>query len=209
MKQDNLTAMDSVAVTLTNITKSYKEKQIIDGLSYQFAAGSKTAVVAPSGKGKTTLLRLIAGLEKPDKGTIHYEKALHASAVFQEDRLFEYASSFENLKAVLPAGLYSEQDICRELAAVGLKEAAYRRVSLLSGGMKRRTAIVRAMIMPGNLLLLDEPFKGLDEALKQQVMHYVRERIEGRTFILVTHDWTEAEFFQADILNLCDRKNGR
>lgn len=204
MQQHRFTDMDSITITLKNITKEYDGRQVIDHLSYLFMAGSKTAVVAPSGAGKTTLLRLLLGLEQADEGILCYEKALLASVVFQEDRLFEYTSPLENIRAVLPVGLYSEQEIYNELSKVGLSEAAYRRVSLLSGGMKRRTAIVRAVLMPGNLLIFDEPFKGLDEALKRQVMNYVANRIQGRTFIFVTHDWTEAEYFQADILNLCD-----
>lgn len=202
MQQYSFAGMDSIRITLKNITKVYDGRRVIDCLSYSFPAGSKTAIVAPSGAGKTTLLRLLLGLEQADEGMICYEKTLLASAVFQEDRLFEYTSSLENIGAVLPVGLYSEQEIYDELSNVGLSEAAYRRVSLLSGGMKRRTAIVRAVLMPGNLLIFDEPFKGLDEGLKQQVMNYVANRIHGRTFIFVTHDRTEAEYFQADILNL-------
>jgi len=209
MKSELFNDMDSITVSLKNITKEYGGKQIIDHLSYQFEKGSKTAIVAPSGTGKTTLLRLIAGLIKPDSGTINYDKTLHASIVFQEDRLLEYTSSLETIKAVLPTRFCSDQAICNELAKVGLLEAAYRRVSFLSGGMKRRIAIVRAIMMPGNLVILDEPFKELDKALKQQVMNYVAERIQDRTFILVTHNQTEAEYFQTNILNLCKKENNQ
>lgn len=194
--------MDSIEIYLEKIVKEYGGKQVIDGLSYRFLSGSRTAIVAPSGVGKTTLLRIILGLEQADKGKIWYQKELLASAVFQEDRLFSYASPLENIRAVLPGGKWTDKEICQELSQVGLLEAACRQVALLSGGMKRRTAIVRAVLMPGNLLVMDEPFKGLDEVLKGQVMNYVKERIGGRTFLLVTHELREAEYFGAEVLKL-------
>jgi len=192
--------MDSITIILDRISKEYGGKRLIHSLSATLTAGSRTAIVAPSGAGKTTLLRMIMGLVKPDEGTIHYEKPLSVSAAFQEDRLLEYTSPLENIKAVLPNGFRTEQEICKELSQVALNEAAYRTVSLLSGGMKRRTALVRAVMMPGNLLVLDEPFKGLDEKLKRQVMEYVETGMQGRTFLIVTHDKNEAEFFQAKML---------
>ena len=154
MKQKRV-SMDSIAITLEKIEKRYGEKQVIDKLSYLFLAGSRTVIAAPSGVGKTTLLRLILGLEALDRGQIWYEKKLQASVVFQEDRLFDYASALENIRAVLPDKKISDTKICEELSQVGLLEDAYRRVSLLSGGMKRRVALVRAVLMPGNLLVLD------------------------------------------------------
>ncbi len=201
MKQKRV-SMDSIAITLEKIEKEYEGRKVIDKLSYSFLAGSKTAITAPSGVGKTTLLRLILGLEKLDQGQIWYEKKLQASVVFQEDRLLDYASALENIRAVLPDKEISDNKICKELSRVGLLDAAYRRVSLLSGGMKRRVALVRAVLMPGNLLVLDEPFKGLDQERKQQVMAYIKEKIEGRTFLLVTHEQEEAVYFGAEVLKL-------
>lgn len=195
-------SMDSIAIILKDVVKEYGGTRVIDGLSYRFLSGSRTAVVAPSGEGKTTLLRLILGLEHLDGGQIWYEKELLASAVFQEDRLLSYASPLENIRAVLPNGERTNAEICEELSQVGLLDAAYRRSALLSGGMKRRTAIVRAVLMSGNLLVMDEPFKGLDQNLKRHVMKYVKERIKGRTFLLVTHERDEAEYFGAEILEL-------
>ena len=92
MKQKRV-SMDSIAITLEKIEKEYEGRKVIDKLSYSFLAGSKTAITAPSGVGKTTLLRLILGLEKLDQGQIWYEKKLQASVVFQEDRLLDYALS--------------------------------------------------------------------------------------------------------------------
>ncbi len=193
-------AMDSIEISLEDVRKEYNKKQVIEGLSFRFLAGSKTAVIAPSGAGKTTLLRIILGLEQPDGGRIQYQKELFASAVFQEDRLLEYASPLENIRAVLPKKTMTEAEIYKELSQVKLSEDAYRQCCFLSGGMKRRVAIVRAVLMPGNLLVMDEPFKGLDPELKEQVMEYVKERIKGRTFLLVTHNREEAVYFQAESL---------
>lgn len=201
MKQERI-FMDAIEISLKQVVKEYEGRRVIDHFSYRFLAGSRTAVVAPSGVGKTTLLRIILGLEQLEGGRICYTKELLASVVFQEDRLFEYASSLENIRAVLPNGRMTDAEICKELSQVGLLEAAYRRVALLSGGMKRRVAIVRAVLMPGNLLVMDEPFKGLDRERKEQVMDYVKERIGGRTFLFVTHMREEAAYLGAEILEL-------
>lgn len=198
--------MDSIEISLERVVKEYGGRRVIDGLSYRFLAGSRTAIVAPSGVGKTTLLRMILGLEQVDRGRIWYQKELLASAVFQEDRLFAYASPFENIRAVLPDGRWTDKEIRQELSYVGLLDAVSRQVALLSGGMKRRTAIVRAVLMPGNLLVMDEPFKGLDEGLKRQVMDYVKERIGKRTFLFVTHELEEARYFGAGVLKLEGKK---
>ena len=140
--------MDSIEISLEQVVKEYGGKRVIDSLSYRFLAGSRTGIMAPSGIGKTTLLRMILGLEPLDGGRILDPKELQASVVFQEDRLFLYATSLENIQAVLPKKRWTESEICRELSQVGLLEAAYKKVSFLSGGMKRRVAIVRAVLMP-------------------------------------------------------------
>ena len=115
--------MDAIEISLENVRKEYGGKRVIDKFSYRFLAGSRTAIVAPSGIGKTTLLRMILGLEQPDKGRICYTKELLASVVFQEDRLLEYASSLENIRAVLPSGKITDREICEEFSQVGLLEA--------------------------------------------------------------------------------------
>lgn len=191
-----------VAVTFDKVSKAFGEKKILTDFSCCFEKGSRTAVLAPSGRGKTTLLRLIAGIEKPESGRILYSSLPEVSMVFQENRLLDYTTPLHNLKAVLPAGLYTEGNLIQELEAVGLKGAAYEKIPALSGGMKRRVAIVRAMLMPGNLLLLDEPFKGLDLECKNKVMEYVKERIYGRTIFLVSHDQREPDFFSMRKLEL-------
>lgn len=199
MKQKEF-LMDSIEISLEKVVKEYHKRRVIDDFSFRFLAGSRTAIIAPSGVGKTTLLRIILGLEALDGGQIWYQKKLFASVVFQEDRLLEYASPFENIRAVLPKKSMTETEICEEFSQVKLFDDVYRQCAFLSGGMKRRVAIVRAVLMPGNLLVMDEPFKGLDRELKGQVMKYVEERIGGRTFLLVTHDREEAIYFNAERL---------
>lgn len=194
--------MDNIEIRVENISKQYGEKQVLNQFSYVFAPSSKTALSAPSGTGKTTLLGVLSGIVLPDKGKILYSKPLKASVVFQENRLLESLTLLQNLKAVLPKGEKSEESLLRELDCVGLLEAAGEKVETFSGGMKRRTAILRAVLMPGNLLLMDEPFQGLDAKTKEQVMQYVLNKIGGRTFVFATHEPKEAEYFAAEKLEL-------
>ena len=187
-------------VRLQNITKSFGDRTVLRDLSLTFLPGAVTCVTGPSGCGKTTLLRLLAGLETPDAGTVEGTEG-KAAFVFQEDRLCEDHSVLGNIRLVTGKSM-SPPEIRRHLAEVGLEEAADRPVRELSGGMKRRVAIVRAVCYPADLVLLDEPFGGLDSALRTRVMTYVSERCRGRTLILVTHDLSEAAFLGASVIRL-------
>ena len=150
--------------------------------------------MGPSGCGKTTLLRILMGFEKPDAGSITGmpEKL---SAVFQENRLTEDFSGVENICLVLERGTRKERVELAEwhLARMGLKDSMEQPVRELSGGMKRRVAIIRAVLAEANLILLDEPFKGLDEVTKDTVMEYFMESTKEKTTIVVTHDPLEVK----------------
>lgn len=187
-------------IELKNVTKSYGEKQVLRELSYRFPAGETTVVMGPSGCGKTTLLNLLLGLEQPDRGEITGLQGLKKSVVFQEDRLCEATGAVSNLRLVRPDLSRGEaEQMLREL---GLADALRQPVREFSGGMKRRTAILRALVAEYDVLLADEPFKGLDEATKLQTMTYFREKSAGKTVILVTHEEEEADFFGGAILRL-------
>ncbi len=160
------------------------------------------AVTGPSGCGKTTLLRLIAGLEQPDSGKVSVFAGAKISMVFQEDRLLDYMSARGNILAVLPAGREQKSrsakyaDEC--LARAGLDGEAEQVVSEFSGGMRRRVAIARALAYGGDILIMDEPFKGLDAETRLQVERFVFERAEERLTVFVTHD--ENDLRRADAL---------
>ena len=188
-------------IRLEKIYKGYGEALVFEGFSEIFKDGEAVAVMGPSGSGKTTLLRLIMGLEKPDGGEIIGTDKERFACVFQENRLIEHCSAPENLRLVLKKDV-PEEAIIEELKSVGIgvsnPEELTKPVSKFSGGMKRRVAIVRAMMAEADTVILDEPFKGLDEELKKEVMGYVEDKIGASRMILVTHDEDEAR-------QLCDR----
>ena len=155
-------------VTTENLSVSFGEKQVLRALSLTFPAGSCTAVMGPSGCGKTTLLRVLMGLEKTYTGCVSGVPEKR-SAVFQEDRLQDFYSALMNLRLTLP-GVKSDA-LLRELALLGLTEDDARKpAQSLSGGMKRRVALARAMLADSDIVFLDEPFKGLDETTRARAI---------------------------------------
>lgn len=184
---------------LEHIHKRYGEKVVLRDFSTRFPAGTCTCIMGPSGCGKTTLLRLILGLEEADGGTISGRR-FPMSAVFQENQLFEDFSALSNVSAVCARG--SRQEAARQLSALGLAGSLHAPVRTLSGGMKRRVAIARAVLAPGELLILDEPFTGLDRDTKAVVLDYLKAHTQGRTLILVTHDPAERDALANQVLEM-------
>jgi NitT/TauT family transport system ATP-binding protein len=123
------------------------------------------------------------------------------TAVFQEDRLIEHWDAIKNIKLVCDKTVTTEQ-IRQELKKVGIEDSQNQPVRSFSGGMRRRVALIRAMIAKFDILLLDEPFKGLDEALKKRVAEYVKQKTAGKTVIVVTHEKAEAELLGAKLVTL-------
>lgn len=195
-----------MAVRIQGLYKSYGNKQVLKDLNMTFEEGRITCIMAPSGKGKTTLFRILMGLEKPDRGSIEGLEEKKKSAVFQEDRLCENLSTGANIRLVQKgtAGKSRKfQEKLKEgLAALGLSECVNQPVRELSGGMRRRTAILRAVYAEWDILFLDEPFKGLDLETKKKTALFLREQCLGRTVLCVTHDKKEAEFLGAEILEM-------
>lgn len=181
------------------LEKSYGSAQVLRGLSFDVQPGEFVTLLGPSGCGKTTLLRLIAGLEAPDSGCIRGTEAQKISAVFQEDRLIENLSAEKNVLLTARRG-FGRADALQLLQELGIAENARKPVCKFSGGMKRRAALARALAAEFDLLLLDEPFTGLDEASKRQAMEVLLRRAAGRTLICVTHDPQDAPRMNASIL---------
>ena len=176
-------------IVITDLSKAYGEKAVLQHLSLTLPAGQITALLAPSGWGKTTLLRLLMGLDLPDQGRIT-GCPQDLAAVFQEDRLCMDFNPVANIR--LPSPALSREDVLEAMEAVGLTGCATQPARELSGGMQRRVSLLRALLSPASCLLLDEPFKGLDEELHRQVLAYTRSQCAGRTVLLVTHREEEA-----------------
>lgn len=183
-----------MAIELKGLCKAFGTHEVLKNLSCTLPETGVVEVLGPSGAGKTTLLRILMGLERADSGTITGLASEKIGAVFQEDRLLEHLSAVDNVRFVCDA---KEETILSHLEAVGLIAQARERVATYSGGMKRRVAIVRAALYPCHLLLLDEPFKGLDEGTRAQVIRYLLRECKGRLVLLVSHDHEEARAMQA------------
>lgn len=187
-------------IAIEGLTKGFGAVVALPPTTATFPAGEVTCILGPSGCGKTTLLRLLMGLEPPSKGSFSGMPE-RVSVVFQEDRLLPEFSAVGNIQAVVGKQV-AEQAILEMLGALGLAGWDRTPVQALSGGMRRRVAIARALLFPAEVILMDEPFKGLDEETKERVMAVVKERTGGKTLLLVTHDPQEASFFGGNILRL-------
>lgn len=187
-------------IQINALSIAYGGRTVLKDFSYNFKPGSFTSVIAPSGCGKTSLINAVMGFI-PYDGSIVFSEPPVISAVFQEDRLCEGLTALKNvtLTAARPC---PKNEIIDAFEAVGLNGCAGRRVCLLSGGMKRRVAILRALFAGHSILLLDEPFKGLDAETKTLTMSYVKEKASSDTVIMITHDIEEAVYFGADVLKL-------
>ena len=181
-------------IIIRDLSKSYGGRPVLSGLNMTFTSQSPCCLMSPSGSGKTTLFRILMGLETADSGSIHFTddtgRTLPGrpgfSVVFQEDRLCEAFTPLENVRMTAGRSLPPEQ-IRKEMALLLPEERLDRPVSTLSGGMKRRTALCRAILTPSSVLLMDEPFTGLDDAMRRQAIRYLLDRLAGRLLLLSTH----------------------
>ena len=191
-------------LNLCDLSFSYGDKTVLEHFSLSVKPGEIVAVMGASGCGKSTLLNLIAGLKKPTAGTVECH-ATRISYAFQEPRLFPWLTVEENLLAVLGARDDAAVELVdATLATVGLSNAKKLFPSELSGGMKSRVALARALAYGGDLYLLDEPFAALNEELRAELSVTLREKIKqsGASAILVTHQRADAECIADRILRL-------
>lgn len=175
---------------IQHLCKSFDGKMVLDHVSLTLESGGTACLMAPSGRGKTTLLRCIAGLEAPDSGQIT-DLPERIAYVFQEDRLCDGFSAVDNIRLVTGKAL-GEGEIRRHLEELGLAGSLDQPVRELSGGMRRRVVISRAVCFGADLLLLDEPFKGLDDEARQQTAGYILRHRGAAAILCVTHDREDA-----------------
>lgn len=224
-------------IIIDNISKSFGDIKVFDGFSAVLESGRIYRLTAPSGAGKTTLLRMLMRLEMPDGGYITGIPE-DISAVFQEDRLLEQLSVYNNIaiaadmpmrreKAYIRCGMESNDAgmvnrqtapaqqsetkgtdklsrqqsesivghrgehtgdaVMSALSMLGMAEYADKQAGELSGGMKRRTALIRAMMHRSELVLLDEPFTGLDDESRGKAAEYILGALNGRTCVIASH----------------------
>ena len=177
-------------IVLKNIYKSFGGQRVLEDLSLEIPDGGRVAVMGRSGAGKTTLINIIMGLVKPDGGEVSVPKGTGFGAVFQEDRLIEGLSAAANCRLVVKD---KSADVNGALSALGITEdLAEKPVFELSGGERRRVAVARAALSSPDVMVLDEPFKGIDSGTLPSVERVVNKASDRKTFILVTHSEEEA-----------------
>ncbi|HEX2653736.1 MAG TPA: ABC transporter ATP-binding protein [Xanthobacteraceae bacterium] len=201
-------------VALQKVSKAYPNRTLaLDKLDFEIGQGEFVALLGPSGCGKSTALRLIAGLEKPSRGAIDWGAAdAHSIGfVFQEPTLMPWATLFENV--YLPLKLQgikraaAKQDVLKALDDAGLHEFAEAYPRELSGGMKMRASIARALVTEPKLLLMDEPFAALDEMTRFRLGNDLLKLwgARGKTVVFVTHSVFESVFLSQRVIVMTPR----
>jgi NitT/TauT family transport system permease protein len=180
-KAKRTVAVKAGAISAYGVTKSFGQNKLLSNYSVRYESGELYYLKSPSGSGKTTWLRILCGLERPDEGEV--QGVGDCGMVFQEDRLCEEYSVLLNVAMVAEDVSKAKESLVRLLGAQVLTQPCKE----LSGGMKRRVALVRAMEAASDVVLLDEPFTGMDADTRMRTEEYIREKQRGRTIIIATH----------------------
>ena len=194
-------------LTAENIVKTFETKSVLDDVNLIFEAGKVTAIMGPSGQGKTTLARIISGLEKADSGKIliggleagEESRVSRTAFLFQEDRLLPWLNIYDNI--AIGGG---DSEGIKELAdQLEIGTELWKLPAELSGGQRHRAALARTFAADAPLMILDEPFRGLDAALKDRIIDRLWQGVTtGKTVILITHSAEDAERLADKILEL-------
>lgn len=201
-------------LALDGIEKAFAGHRVLHGVSLTARPGEALCLMAPSGAGKTTLMRIVAGLERADAGSLimgdacDRESLPPVSMAFQDDRLADQASALANVRLPLTPGTAAWDTAPELLRALGLGERLRSPASTCSGGERRRIALARALLAPHRTLLLDEPFTGLDAAARERAAMLVRSREQNRIVIIATHDRVDAELLGARVIHLVAGERG-
>jgi NitT/TauT family transport system ATP-binding protein len=194
-----------VDIQFTQISKSYDQKTVLENLNATFIEGRINCLMGASGMGKTTMINMMMGLVKPDSGEVKGCQGKQIAAVFQEDRLIEHWNAVKNIRLVCDRTIPVLQ-IEQELQKVGLERDLDKPVKFFSGGMRRRVAVIRAMLAKSDLVILDEPFRGLDNAMKERVIEYIKQNTIGKTVIVVTHDRNDVQLLEGNLVTLTQKE---
>lgn len=208
-------------IKLKSITKSYSvgnEKQIVlEDLSYNFASGKISFILGPSGSGKSSLLNIIAGIDKNYSGEVLYRgesikdydkfRRKNISFIFQDSNLILHQSLLKNIVIALHNGIENKEELAINLLKkVGLSEHIYKKPYMLSTGERQRASIARALARDTDILLCDEPTGSLDETTKIEICDLILEVFKGKTIIFVSHDEELAEKYADEILTIDNKK---
>ena len=174
-------------IQLTDVEKSF-DRPLFSGITLTIEGGDRVLISGPSGSGKTTLLGIILGLIKPDSGVISGVDYSSCAAVFQEDRLIEHLAGPENIYALLPEK-FNRATAEAHLNELGIPESELNKpVFEWSGGMRRRLSVTRAMITGAKLIVMDEPFSGLDTQSAAITAEYILKYLNGSTLLISSHN---------------------
>ncbi len=192
-----------MTIEVKDVCKSFDGKQVLQDFNLNIEEEHSYVLTGPSGCGKTTLLRLILGLDKPDSGTVkllgdYKYPFINSGTVFQEDRLCEDYDAVTNVTMV--SKKVFKETVIEELKRLLPEDALSKPVKELSGGQRRRVAIVRACAIPSDILIMDEPFTGLDEESRAKAIAYIRDKQGSGALVITSHDTTGLDF--ARIINL-------
>ena len=193
------TRLSPQKIEARNLSRSYDGNTVLNSLDLQLEPGGRYALNAPSGTGKTTLLRLLAGLDQPDSGTL--TNANSVSMVFQEARLFERQSAVENLRLTVGQAASGEA-IRATLERLLPADSLDQPTAALSGGMRRRVELCRALLAPSQCVLLDEPFAGLDAKNHTAAQELTSALLGKRTIVIVSHDPKDVELLNLKPISL-------
>ena len=189
-------------IEFQNVVFSYNDFPVLNNFSFRLRDRQNLLITGPSGCGKTTVARLILGLETPKSGKIIAPQNI--SAVFQEDRLVSKLNVYRNI--TLPLDKTHSELTDRLINEFGLIDIKYKAINSLSGGMKRRVAIIRAIAYGGDAIVLDEPFNGIDREnilLISEILNREYTK-KGKSVIIISHNETDASLFDAEVLKMTE-----
>lgn len=194
-------AADGSACTLelAEVSKAYADHVVLDGFSLHVAAGARVCLMAPTGRGKSTVIRLLAGVCAPDAGVVQAPASI--GIVFQEPTLIGEMSALENVELVA-SGSPDAAEAAEALRSLIPPEALHRKAAELSGGTKRLVELARAMLSGGSAVLLDEPFAGLDDKSHQAACAFILRTLKDRPLVIATHDENDARLLEATVVRL-------
>jgi len=191
------------SIELSGVCKRFcdsngEEKKVVENISLKTAPGERICIKGASGTGKTTLLNIVAGLIQAETGKVLVNGKV--SYMFQEDRLIDNLSGYDNI--MIMGETPAKERVWKFFGEAGLDSEMNEQTAAYSGGMKRRTALLRTLLMKSDILLLDEPFNGMDEAVKRKMAELINTYSADKTVILISHDEDDAELLNCEIKQL-------